>query len=158
MRLLIVPGSARNWLVACLVLCAALVVGLRGETQSRPLLLRFVPPEDRGTFFTPQDEPTVTRESAIETALSWDGRLGAAGAEAIDQVVLVHLFDPEVDPPYDEALVWAVNFDPKVIDERNNYLGQPTAYPVVFEYVLVDARTGEVLFSAEGGGHPIGSW
>jgi hypothetical protein len=156
MRLLILPCSARNWLVACLFLCAVLVVGLRVETQSRPLLLQFVPPEDQETFFAPQVDPSITSEEAVSKALEFHP---AADAAVVREVVLVHLSDV-VDPPLDDALAWAVNFDPQQLTERlDDYPSDgPEFHPIIFTYVLIDAHTGEPLFSAEGGGAPIGHW
>jgi hypothetical protein len=148
MQALILPNSVRTALVAVAVLAIALILGLGPQDYDPPILLRFVPPHDQQTYLPPQENASISSEEAVRRALEFNP---AADEAAVNQVVLVHVFNPDVDPPYDDALAWAVNFDP-------NWFTDPATYPVIYSYVLVDAQSGEPLFSAQGGGMPKGAW
>jgi hypothetical protein len=148
MRTLILPNSASTALVACAVLTIALILGLGPQNYNPPLLLRFVPPLDQQTYLPPQEKPSISSEEAVRKALEFNP---SADEAAVNQVVVVHVSNPDVDPPYDDALAWAVNFDP-------SWFTDPATYPVIYSYVLVDAQSGEPLFSAQGGGMPKGAW
>jgi hypothetical protein len=141
-----------------LSLAIALIVAtnLAAQGGAKGLLLQFVPKEEQHSFFVPQEEPTVSSAAAVEAALS-GGALWTDSA-AVAEVVLVHLSDPNVDPPYDDRLAWVVNFNPNALSGAATMAGQPEFEPLQFQYVLIDAHTGEFIFGAGGGGQPIGSW
>jgi hypothetical protein len=157
MRLSILPGFDRNLLVLGLAIALILVTNLAAQGGTKQLLLQFVPKEEQRAFFVPQEEPTVSSAAAVEAALS-GGALWTDSASAVAEVVLVHLSDPNVDPPYDDRLAWVVNFNPHAPSEAAGIASQPEFQPLQFQYVLIDAHTGQFIFGAGGGGQPIGSW